>query len=445
MDSGDQRAWDGRKGLARALGHGDHALKPLAPRGVSMKPDSHTEGLRNYLGLEHNMVIMLAALVIIGMGEELWVRFLPKYLEILGASALAIGAYGSFKRIVDALYQYPGGWLTDRLGRKKALVSFNLVAAAGYLLYLMTSRWEIVILGTLLVLAWSSMSQPAIFAMIGASLGRSKRAMGFSMQSIWKRVPIVLAPPLGGYLLTRLGFAAGMHLGFAISLVLAIAAIALQDRFYHAAPEQSNKQPESMREVWRAMPGALRRLLLADCFVRFGSNTAAVYVVLLLINVLKKSTLDFGALTSLQMATAIVGYLPAAHFADRFGRRPFVLATFTFFALFPLLLIALPTGWIFAAFLVAGLREIGEPARKAQIVDLSPEGFRGKMIGLYYLIRGLAAIPAPLMGGWLWQSSHRLPFIAAGIASGIGLLLYARQPRGDLLAGTGQDGVIGEL
>jgi MFS family permease len=142
---------------------------------VIMKTKHRIHAIRKFFALERNITVLLGALLVIGMGEELWVRFLPKYLEVLGASAVAIGAFGSFKRVVDTIYQYPGGWLADRIGRKRALVLFNLIAAAGYLLYLITDRWEVIIAGTLLVLAWSSMSQPAIFALIGA----------------WARVPVV--------------------------------------------------------------------------------------------------------------------------------------------------------------------------------------------------------------------------------------------------------------
>lgn len=394
-----------------------------------MQDTQRGRSVREFLALEHNIVVLLGALLVIGMGEELWVRFMPKYLEALGAGAVAIGAYGSFKRVVDTIYQYPGGWLADKLGRKRALTLFNLIAATGYLLYLLTSRWEVVVAGTLLVLAWSSMSQPAIFALIGDTLGKSKRAMGFSVQSIWKRVPIVIAPPLGGYLLARLGLVSGIHVGFAVSFGLALVAIYWQSHFYHETAPRPDKQPADVKFIWRIIPASLRRLLLADCLVRFGSNLAAIYVVLWVINVHGKTPLEFGAFTSLQMVTAIVGYLPAAHLADRFGRQPFILATFAFFALFPIGLVALPSGWLFLAFIIAGLREIGEPARKARIVDLAEEVHRGRVIGLYYLIRGLATIPAPLLGGLLWQYSYTWPFILGGVISSLGLGLYAIKPQ----------------
>ena len=384
---------------------------------------------REFFALEHNILVLLGALLVIGMGEQLWTRFMPKYLEALGASAVAIGAYGSFKRIVDTLYQYPGGWLADKLGRKRALTLFNIIAATGYLLYILTSRWELVVAGTLLVMAWSSMSQPAIFALIGDTLSRSKRAMGFSVQSIWKRVPVVIAVPLGGYLLARLGLVSGMRVGFSVALLFALVAIYLQSHFYHNVAPSQDAQKTRLNIVWRLMPKSLKRLLLADCLVRFGSNMAAIYVVLWIVNVHGKTPLEFGTLISLQMIVSILGYLPAAYLADRWGRQPFILATFTFFALFPLILVALPAKWLFLAFVVAGIREIGEPARKARIVDLAEEAHRGRIIGLYYLIRGMTTIPAPLLGGLLWQQGYSWPFILSGVVSGLGLILYAARPQ----------------
>ncbi len=393
-----------------------------------MNTRSRVAAIRDTLALEHNIVVLLAALLIIGMGEELWVRFMPKYLEALGASAVALGAYGSFKRIVDTVYQYPGGWLADKLGRKRALTLFNLMAALGYLIYLLASHWVLVIAGTLFVLAWSSMSQPAIFALIGDTLSRSRRAMGFSVQSIWKRVPIVIAPVIGGYLIHRLGLIRGMKVGFAVSLVLALAAVYLQSRLYREPSQPASKEEISITSVWHIMVPSLRRLLLADCLVRFGSNLAAIYIILWVINVHGKTPLEFGAFTSVQMLTAIAGYLPAAYLADRIGRQPFILATFTFFTLFPLALVILPSQWVGLAFVIAGLREIGEPARKARIVDLAGAPHRGRAVGLYYLIRGLVTIPAPLVGGLLWHQRAMWTFLVAAAISGIGLIIYTLWP-----------------
>ena len=110
---------------------------------------------------------------------------------------------------------------------------------------------------------------------------------------------------------------------------------------------------------------------------------------------------------------------PGGWLADRLGRKPFVIATFVCFALYPVAVV-LSHGFatLAAAFVVGGLRELGEPSRKAMIVDLAEPHLRARSVGLYYLIRGLSVTPAAGAGGLLWQLGPRTPFLAAG---GVGL------------------------
>jgi MFS family permease len=140
-------------------------------------------------------------------------------------------------------------------------------------------------------------------------------------------------------------------------------------------------------------------------------------VVLYVTNVLGLSAPAFGALVALRMATSILAYLPVATLADRQGRTPFVVAGFMCYALFPFLLVSAQGAiGLVAAFVCAGLREIGEPARKAMIVDLANAAQRGQMVGAYYFTRGLVVMPASLIGGLLWAFAPQTPFfVAAGI------------------------------
>jgi len=124
-------------------------------------------------------------------------------------------------------------------------------------------------------------------------------------------------------------------------------------------------------------------------------------------------------LVSIQMVTSIVSYLPAARLAQRIGRKPLVIATFLAFALFPLAVIAAHSfAGLVGAFVIGGLREIGEPSRKALIVDLARPDLRARSIGLYYLVRSLSITPAALLGGLLWRVVPLLPFV---VAAGFGV------------------------
>ena len=91
--------------------------------------------IADYLSLERNVSIASAAVFLLGFGEELWKKFLPKYLEVLGASAPVIGLFGTAENFFDAIYQYPGGWIADRFGRRRAFLIF-IVAGGNRLSHL---------------------------------------------------------------------------------------------------------------------------------------------------------------------------------------------------------------------------------------------------------------------------------------------------------------------
>src|SRR6267142_2667644 len=108
----------------------------------------------DYLCLERNVAIASAAVFLLGFGEELWKKFLPKYMEALGASTPIIGLFGAAEDFFDAIYQYPGGWIADHLGRRRAFLIFIALASAGYVVYYFASSWPWLFVALALVMAW---------------------------------------------------------------------------------------------------------------------------------------------------------------------------------------------------------------------------------------------------------------------------------------------------
>ena len=384
---------------------------------------SRWHNIKGFLGLERNIVAASSAVLLISLGEELWKKFLPKFLEALGASVIAIGFFGTVKDFLDAIYQYPGGWLADRFGRRKAFLIFVTLACVGYLVFLFSPSWPFVFLGLAFVMAWGSMASPAIFAVIGDSLPKERRAIGFTVQSILKRVPVVIAPLIGGTLVVGMGVVAGVRTGLVITLLFAAIAVMIIRTI--DIPVVLG-EATNLRGVWRSFDAGLKRLLISDIIVRICEGMSDVFIVLYVTNIIGISLAEYGVLVAIQMLASIIVYIPAAKLADRIGRKPFVIATFICFGLFPIAVILSSSfALLVIAFIIGGLREIGEPSRKAMIVDLAEPHLRARSVGLYYLIRSLSITPAAVIGGMLWQRTPETPFLVAGAIGIIGTIVFA--------------------
>ena len=375
-------------------------------------------------GLERNIVAVSGAVFLLALGENLWKRFIPKYLEALGAPITAIGFFGTCQDVLDGVYQYPGGWIGDRYGRRRALMLFVMLAMIGYGLYWWAPTWGCVFAGLVFAMAWSSMASPTLFAVVGDALPKERRALGFTVQSILRRIPIAVAPTLGGLAIAAYGVRGGIHLGLALTMALAAVTVVAVWRIN--IPLTRDEVPINIVAVWRSLPAPLRWLLTSDVLIRTCEGLVDVFLILYAINVVGIGAPAYGLLIGVQATTAILSYLPVARLADRIGRKPFVIATFVAFAAFPVCIgLAHSFTALIGAFIVGGLREVGEPARKAMIVDLVRPSLRARSIGLYYLIRSLAIAPAAFIGSLLWSVTPALPFWTAGVVGVVGVVVFA--------------------
>ena len=292
--------------------------------------------MADFFGLKRNLVILLIATFVIGAGEELWMRFVPKYLQALGATVFVIGLFDGLRTLLGAIYAYPGGVLVDRWGHRRAFLAFNIFSIAGYSLVLLVPHWGAVIAGMFLFLSWTCFSLPATFSLVGATLGANRHSMGVGLQSVIKRLPIMVAPIVGGILIDRFGIIDGVRIGLIVSIILSGATILVQ-RQLREAPTPAVAPPERWT-FWQSLRGfnaPLRRLLLSDILVRFCERIPFAWVVIYAMDNIGVSAKQIGILTTVEMLAATLCIIPASHFADKHGREPFILVTFGFLHPFP--------------------------------------------------------------------------------------------------------------
>lgn len=391
--------------------------------------------LVEFFALKQSMVGLLTMVILVGMGEKMAERFLPIYLLALGGGAISIGLLNGLDNLLSALYSFPGGYLSDRFGTKRALLIFNVLAMAGFLVVVFIPTWQAVIGGSFLFLSWTAVSLPATMSLVARVLPKNKRTMGVSLHSLVRRIPMSLGPLLGGTFIGIWGETKGVRLAFVAALGMAMAAAIVQQLLieddHHSAGKDNGAEKNPLR-LYRQMTPAMKNLLVSDILIRFCEQIPYAFVVVWCLKVVTSpvSAFEFGVLTTIEMVTAVLCYIPVAYWADKTQKKPFVTITFVFFTLFPLTLLFCHSFWpLVGAFVLRGLKEFGEATRKALIMDLAPSGREAAMFGLYYLLRDTVVSLAAFGGAFLWLISPAANLLTATAFGALGTIWFAARGR----------------
>ncbi len=358
------------------------------------------QSLKTRLGLNRSTAALLAAILLIAMGQELWAPFMPKFIQArvqekmqghlswwgLSPQAvvvLAIGIFGTWKDFQEGVYYYLGGRIGGTLGTRKALIAFATVPLIGYgMILFWASPWA-AFAALPFIAAYDAVSQPATLTVVGNTLKSHHRTMAFSLQAIQRRIPRIIAYLGGGALVTWLGVIGGVQQAVAISAGLVLLAVTVQVFLLRIdAKDSADRQAGFSLGLIRRFHPELRKLLAADVLARVAEGLPRELFILYAVSnvitaegrwpgfgVIGISKISFASLLAIQAMVSLLTYLPVGYIASRPGgeKKPFIGLTFVFFAAFPLAFWGLGRMWgvwgLAAAYVVSGLREIGEPAQ----------------------------------------------------------------------------------
>lgn len=379
---------------------------------------------RAFFGINASMFSMLVMAVVLGMGEKMGERFLPVYLLAIGGTTFAVGFLNSMDNFLNAIYSYIGGYVSDWLGYKKALIVYTCTAMVGYVIIIVFPVWQAVLVGAVFFISWTALSLPAILSLISATVKKEKQTMGVSLHSLTRRIPMALGPVIGSIFITSFGIKTGARISFAIAFLFGMFALWFIHRWVEEAGKEKCKPPR-LQDSFVKMSGELRILLLSDIFIRFAEQIPYAFVVVWVMKNNGISAVSFSLLTVVEMVTAMLIYVPVAYLAEKTSSKLCVGITFGFFTLFPLILLFSKTmPWLIFAFVIRGLKEFGEPTRKALIVKLAPEGNKASVFGTYYLIRDVIVSLAALSSAFLWNISPSTNFIVAALFGALGTGIF---------------------
>ncbi len=419
---------------------------------------------RQFFSLQRDVLVLSVAMFAFSLGFQMTTRYVPEYMAALGASALVIGLFGTVGNVIGAVYPYPGGRLSDRIGSRVALTLFGLTSTLGFVVWLVAPAlgtvtvagvvlepWIWIFVGLFFAQAWKSFGLGATFAIVKQSVPPGRLARGFASTEVFRRTAFLFGPLIAaGVLHLFADFAVGFQYVLAVALLFGVVATAAQHVLYDASEDTFGKEFAGVGEVvadLRGLPSELRPLLVADTLVRFANGMVYVFFVIVIVRFLGvgldvgpvslSPAVFFGVLLAVEMVIALITMPPAARLAERVGLKPVVGLGFLVYAVFPALLISVPADTaltapiVVALFAFSGLRFAGLPAHKALIVGPAERDTGGRVAGSYYLVRNTIVIPSAAIGGLIYGgfavpgtgvSVPGSPTVAFGLASAIGLV-----------------------
>jgi len=409
---------------------------------------------RGFLALEADVLVLSLAMFAFSLGFQMTGRYMAEYLSALGAGAVVVGLYGTVGNVIGAVYPYPGGAVSDRIGSRNALTAFGLLSTLGFLAWLVAPLLgplavPAVFVGLLLAQAWKSFGLGATFAVVKQSVPPSRLAAGFASTETFRRTAFLIGPLIAAALFAPFGSTDDeVVLAFQAILVVAVVAAVVgtvaQHLLYDASEDSIGSEFAGLAQIradLRSLPDPLRPLLVGDTLVRFGNGMVYVFFVLVVTDFLSVGLTTslpglgavslspqafFGLLLAVEMLVALLTMLPAASLAERVGLKPVVAVGFAVYATFPVLLIYAPAdaATLVALFAFSGLRFAGLPAHKALIVGPAEADAGGRVTGTYYLVRNAVVIPSGLAGGYLYSLNPEAAFLAASVVGGLGVLYF---------------------
>ena len=415
------------------------------------------DAFRQFFGLRRDVLVLSVAMFAFSLGFQMTSRYLPEYMVALGASGFVVGLFGTFGNVISAVYPYPGGAISDKLGSRYSLTLFGLLSTLGFAAWLfapgigtveiggVTVRpWVWVFVGLVFAQAWKSFGLGASFAVVKQASDPSRLAAGFASTETFRRTAFLLGPVLAAILIGLSSeFPVSFQFVLAVAVLFGAVGTVAQHVLYDASQDTLGGSFDGLtqiREDLAEMPTELRPLLVGDTLVRFANGMVYVFFVLVVTQIAGvglEGTLSllgasygidlspqafFGYLLGLEMLVALLVMAPAAKLAERVGLKPVVAAGFAVYAVFPVVLINTPetAAAMAVVFAFSGLRFAGLPSHKALIVGPAEQGSGGRVTGSYYLLRNTIVIPSAALGGYLWEFVS--PTVAFSVAAGIGLV-----------------------
>ena len=380
------------------------------------------------------LLLFLLAMILANTGGNMYGPLMPLYLQQLNASVAQIGLFFTLASIIPLALQILGGWVSDSVGRLRAIAFGSVAGLCAYTVLILSPTWQWLLLAMAFMAVGGALVAPSFYAFIAEHSSEDNRALVFGISHALFTVVSVIGPVLGGWLADAYNFkfmlliAAGLYFLGAI-IRIGMARQAAKGEEAQAGRLSFGSLKANMRKMFGLLVagGLVTWILLTDgvrdISFSLSSNLLPVYVQ----DIGGLTIKEIGLLNSIFGLFMMLANIPGGWLADKKGERLGIALGMFLIGVAVGLVIYLPTTslWLYSpgwALLGLGVG-IMSPAYQSLISKAFPKEMRGTAFGLFSTSLGLISLPAPWVGAQLWERvTPRFPFLITVVFSFLSII-----------------------
>ncbi|MCC6299670.1 MAG: MFS transporter [Anaerolineales bacterium] len=372
------------------------------------------------------LIVFLAAMIFANIGGNMYDGLLPLYLKDLDASIPQIGLFFTLAQVVPLMLQILGGWVSDSLGRLRAIAIGSVFGVIGFIPMILADTWHWLLVAVAVGSVARALVGPSFDAFIAEHSSEQNRGKVYGVSQAIFMIVTVVGPPLGAWLAGSYGFKLMLLVAGVFYFIAALMRIGMAREAAKGQTTKPSLSFSSLKSNLSAMfglmfsGGLITWILVTDGFrdvsFQLSGNLFPVYMQ------------EFGRLTIQQIgwANSLFGLcmmlttIPGGWLSDKVGERVGIASGMVLLASALLLLINIPQGNTALYFVGWGMAGTGMgimmPAYQSLISKAVPQHLRGTAFGLFSTSLGIVSLPAPWIGAQLWERfSPQFPFTITAI------------------------------
>jgi MFS family permease len=376
--------------------------------------------------ITRTLSILLFSMILANIGGSMYGPLLPLYVQELGANVSQVGVFFTLSMIAPLLFQILGGWLSDAIGRVRAMAIGSLAGLAGYILFVVSPSWGWLLMAMVGLSMASSFVGPSFQALVAEESAESNRGRVYSITQGAFQIVGVIGAPLGGLLADRYGFkvmfmvATGLYFLATVLRLLMAQKIRKEEKTPAAAPSFAHLKTSLLSILALLTAGGI----VTWIFISDGVGDVSFSLVgnlfpLYMNNIAGLTKTELGLLGAIGSIATMVFITLGGILSDKRGERVGIVLGYFLIgsAIFAMVNVKGFYGFVFAWILLGTGQALIGPAYSSLISKVVPQKLRGTAFGLFSTSLGVISLPAPYIGALLWDKfDPRVPFYVPMVA-----------------------------